>query len=325
LSINQIRTELGSASGSLRTLSALAGFSTPDKISDFYGYSNLYWSATGGNSIFTQGSYKYHVFTSSGTFAITGNYAKSVGYLVMAGGGSGGGGGAFNQDFKNGAGGAGGVVENAPGASLTNGNITVTIGGGGAANSSASPTYINGNDGTPSTLTGILSVTATGGGGGAGYGGYGNQGRNGGCGGGAFGGTYGGTGGVGSQGQPGGNRVIPGEYDAIVGGAGGGGTVTAGNPGFANPTAWFQGGAGGNGGTYLGYGTPIGGGGGGGAGNGGPGGPGGTGGGGRGAGRQNGGDPITVPATSGTANTGGGGGTLYGGGGSGIVIFRYIP
>jgi hypothetical protein len=39
LSINQIRTELGSSSGSLRALSALAGFSTPDAISDFYGYS----------------------------------------------------------------------------------------------------------------------------------------------------------------------------------------------------------------------------------------------------------------------------------------------
>ncbi len=38
LSINQIRTELGSSSGSLRALSALAGFSTPDRISDFYGY-----------------------------------------------------------------------------------------------------------------------------------------------------------------------------------------------------------------------------------------------------------------------------------------------
>lgn len=38
LSIGQIRTQLGSASGSLRTLSALAGFTTPDAISEFYGY-----------------------------------------------------------------------------------------------------------------------------------------------------------------------------------------------------------------------------------------------------------------------------------------------
>jgi hypothetical protein len=38
LSINDIRNALGSTSGSLTTLSELAGFSTPHKISDFYGY-----------------------------------------------------------------------------------------------------------------------------------------------------------------------------------------------------------------------------------------------------------------------------------------------
>lgn len=40
LSINAIRTEMSSTSGSLRTLSAAAGFSTPDAMSDFYGYNN---------------------------------------------------------------------------------------------------------------------------------------------------------------------------------------------------------------------------------------------------------------------------------------------
>ena len=39
LSINQIRNELGTSNGSLRALSAQAGFSTPDSISEFYGYS----------------------------------------------------------------------------------------------------------------------------------------------------------------------------------------------------------------------------------------------------------------------------------------------
>lgn len=39
LGIGAIRTELGSGSGSLRTLSSLAGKSTPDAISEFYGYS----------------------------------------------------------------------------------------------------------------------------------------------------------------------------------------------------------------------------------------------------------------------------------------------
>lgn len=38
LSINDIRNQLGVLTGSLRELSALAGFSTPDRISDFYGY-----------------------------------------------------------------------------------------------------------------------------------------------------------------------------------------------------------------------------------------------------------------------------------------------
>jgi hypothetical protein len=39
LSINDIRTELGTSEGSLRSLSSTAGFSTPDAISEFYGYS----------------------------------------------------------------------------------------------------------------------------------------------------------------------------------------------------------------------------------------------------------------------------------------------
>ena len=38
LSISMIKTELGSGNNSLRALSAQAGFSTPDAISEFYGY-----------------------------------------------------------------------------------------------------------------------------------------------------------------------------------------------------------------------------------------------------------------------------------------------
>jgi hypothetical protein len=40
ISISQIRTELGTSDGSLRNLSSLAGFSTPDAMSEFYGYSS---------------------------------------------------------------------------------------------------------------------------------------------------------------------------------------------------------------------------------------------------------------------------------------------
>jgi hypothetical protein len=39
LSINMIRNELSTSNGSLRALSSAAGFSTPDAISEFYGYS----------------------------------------------------------------------------------------------------------------------------------------------------------------------------------------------------------------------------------------------------------------------------------------------
>lgn len=42
ISISQIKTELGNSSGSLRTLSAAAGKSTPDAMSEFYGYSAAY-------------------------------------------------------------------------------------------------------------------------------------------------------------------------------------------------------------------------------------------------------------------------------------------
>lgn len=41
LSINDIRTILGTSNGSLRYLSSLAGKSTPDAISEFYGYSPI--------------------------------------------------------------------------------------------------------------------------------------------------------------------------------------------------------------------------------------------------------------------------------------------
>jgi hypothetical protein len=40
ISISQIRSELGTSDGSLRNLSSLAGFSTPDAMSEFYGYAS---------------------------------------------------------------------------------------------------------------------------------------------------------------------------------------------------------------------------------------------------------------------------------------------
>lgn len=55
LSISQIHTAVGSSSYSLRTLSAAAGFSTPDAISEFYCYGpatphTIYWSNSSNNT-----------------------------------------------------------------------------------------------------------------------------------------------------------------------------------------------------------------------------------------------------------------------------------
>lgn len=61
ITIDDIRTELGSTSGSLRTLSAAAGLSSPDSMSEFYGYSASQASTTAwltgdnvGNLFYTQ-------------------------------------------------------------------------------------------------------------------------------------------------------------------------------------------------------------------------------------------------------------------------------
>jgi hypothetical protein len=59
ISINDIRNEIGTSNGSLRALSNDAGFSTPDAMSDFYGYSaniNLYYEAVGstGADLYTR-------------------------------------------------------------------------------------------------------------------------------------------------------------------------------------------------------------------------------------------------------------------------------
>ena len=69
ISINQIRTELGSGSYSLRTLSAVAGKSTPDAMSEFYGYSastTVYINAYIPSYV---GCYQYYTFAATATNA----------------------------------------------------------------------------------------------------------------------------------------------------------------------------------------------------------------------------------------------------------------
>lgn len=124
-------------------------------LTNFYGaVKQIFYAATGGNSVTTDGDYKYHAFTGSGTFAIqtAGNAAGgTIDYMVTAGGG---GSGIDNS----GCGGAGGMVR-VTGAtkSVASYNIVIGAGGAGAINDYSG----TGSQGANSTG---LGSTATGGG-----------------------------------------------------------------------------------------------------------------------------------------------------------------
>lgn len=268
--------------------------------------------ASGGDDVYSDGTYWYHVFKNSGTF--TPLQSLNVDYLVVAGGGSGGtniggGGGAGGARCTVGATGGGGSLESA--LSLTgNTGYTVTVGAGGAA---ASAGNNRGNAGSNSVFSTITSI------GGGGGGNRNTSNGNGGSpsGGGGYGSSGGGLGAAGTTNQSfaGGNAFIS---SGSFGSGGGGGTNGTG----ANGTST----AGGNGGSGItssisGSSATYAGGGGGGA-DSGTAGSGGSGGGGAGAvGAGN--------AVNGTTNTGSGGGgngtnvLVSGAGGSGIVIVRY--
>lgn len=272
------------------------------------------FSATGGDladGLAPGDGYKYHTFSTTGTFTVTGT--KNVEVLVVAGGGGAG-------YFQSGGGGAGGVAYN-PSVPVTTGPYPVVVGAGGPGASGGSAT---GNDSS------VFSITAKGGGRG-GSRSPGNQaGSPGGSGGGAasqepstsF--TYSAT--QPSQPQPAGttNYGNPGgggssNQAPIYGGGGGGGAGATGGSGNANTN--------GNGGTGQPFpsfnrpsaGIPVAGsifGGGGAAGGnsatnatGGPGG---------------GGNAPPSGGQPGTNYLGGGGGGPSGNGGSGIVIIRYL-
>jgi hypothetical protein len=291
-------------------------------------------SASGGTET-TSGDYKIHTFNSDATFTVnsvgSGDVGTKVSYVVVAGGGG-------SSNDRSGGGGAGGYREGketcgnytasplaAPGFTVSAQAYPITIGAGGAADTS--PPFGDGGDGANSVFS---TITSTGGGGG----GRNNcepSGRPGGSGGG--GGSVAPhtarSGGAGNtppvsppQGNNGGNSGnTPPAYST---GGGGGATVAGGN---GPPSA---GGAGGTGATSSINGTPTAraGGGGGGSDVGGNGGAAGAGGGGAGASGPS--SPANV-AGAGTANTGGGSGGTSGGGpgvtaktgGSGVVIIRY--
>ena len=125
------------------------------------GAPEVFYAATGG-TITTDGDYKVHSFTSSGTFAVTqvasDLSSAELDYLIIAGGG----GGGNNSGCGGGAGGRL-YLENYTGITST-GDITVTVGAGGAAKTGSN--YGRGNNGADSVFN---SITATGGGAGGGW------------------------------------------------------------------------------------------------------------------------------------------------------------
>ena len=305
-----------------------------------------------GGSITDTGGYRYHAFTSSGTFSVFTGFTPSIEIFMM---GAGGGGGSWVP----GGGGAGGCVNiDSPASFATSAqNYTVTIGGGGSGAinpGSMNPPYggqsITGGDTSLRDAAGNYLLTAIGGGRGGNYDANGNPafgyGQNGGCGGGK--GRSNMLNGSGVQTTatttPTGNAVSGDSRTYGIGNSGGSGSTNEpygqqGGGGLNN--AERPSGAGKNGidiswvnalniGTNSGNSASSGGyfGGGGGAGHhsGGPVGSGGVGGG--ATGRSNSG----TKAQSGFSNTGGGGGgggrpggsySEGGNGGSGVVILRY--
>jgi hypothetical protein len=116
------------------------------------------FEASGGTES-TDGDYKIHTFTSSGTFTVTSGSAD-VEYMVIAGGGGGG-----NSYGYSGGGGAGGY-RTATGFTV-DASVSVTIGAGGS----------QGSDGSDSVFS---TITSTGGGSGGGTTGAGSAGGSGG-------------------------------------------------------------------------------------------------------------------------------------------------
>lgn len=161
--------------------------------------------ATGGNQVYTDGTYWYHVFTSDGNFVPS--TSMNVDYLVVAGGGGGG--------SRRGAGGGAGKSQELTAQSLTAQAYTVTVGGGGAGGAAGSAnTGANGND---SVFNSTTSLKGNGGGADGAAGGTSGNSFAGGSSGGAP--NYGGGGG-------GGNSAVGANGTTTAGGAGGAGTAS---------------------------------------------------------------------------------------------------
>ena len=143
-----------------------------------------------GGTVTDTGGYRYHAFTSSGTFTVFTGFTPSIEIFMM---GAGGGGGSWVP----GGGGAGGCVNIDSPASFTTSaqGYTVTIGGGGSGavnpgsmNAPFGGQSITGGDTSLRDASGNYLLTAIGGGRGGNYDGSGSpafgRGQDGGCGGG---------------------------------------------------------------------------------------------------------------------------------------------
>jgi hypothetical protein len=190
------------------------------------GVSSLPFTATGGNvnALAPGNGYRYHTFTSPGTFTVSGS-PGTLEVLVVAGGGAGAAG-------RGAGGGAGGLIYQSSFPIIV-GSYPVTIGTGGSG-LVASPSQPGRQIGSPGGNSIFSSLTAIGGGGGAvccDGGGIGGPGGSGGGGGGFAAGQFrpGGTGTPG-QGNPGGSADGGGSYGS-GGGGGAGGSGNNGQPG----------------------------------------------------------------------------------------------
>lgn len=248
-----------------------------------------------GGVVVTSGGFKYHTFTSSGTFTVTDQGIVDV--LIIAGGG---GGGSGTGDGRRAGGGGGGGVLLYKDYFVSAGGITVTVGAGGAADN-------------PGNFSGFDEIKVPGGGHGGRTEGIGQTGA---CAGGSGAGDgdiqaskalpgFGFRGGSGEDtqraaGGGGGYGAVGSNASGTTGGNGGAGTDAFSS--FASATST------GDSGYYAGGG-------------------GGSGDGANGSGGAGGGGNAGNSGGAGTANTGGGGGgggtSTGGAGGSGLVIVKY--
>jgi hypothetical protein len=270
-----------------------------------------------GGTITSSGGYRYHKFTSSGTFTVPAGFSATAAALIVAGGGG-------ANGHLAGGGGGGGVLEQSP-ISVTTQTYSVVVGAGGSPASDISYSATNGSNSS------VFGFSAIGGGASGASSTNGSSGGSGGGGGGSNGGSAS-SGGAGTtgQGNAGGGGSVADKASEAGGGGGKGGpggsatSTAAGNGGIGGDySVWATATSSGESGYYAG-----GGGGGVDGRNGGTTGTGGLGGGGNGIK-----DITGLAAESGAVNTGGGGGggsggdggvrTTGGSGGSGIVLIRY--